>query len=755
MKYTIFGIRHHGPGSAKSLRKALQQLQPDCLLIEAPADAEATLKFADNEQLKPPVAMLLYNPKDLQQASYFPLARFSPEWQAIQYGLRQKIPVQFMDLPMELSFGWQEQEKEQPQLSFSSTPHTPQDEALEKDPLGYIAQLAGFSDRERWWEATFEQQENDIEIFEAILDIMTALRAELKAEQKPELLLREAFMRTTLRKAIKNGFQNIAIVCGAWHGPALQQLDKPSAKEDAALLRGIKKIKTTATWIPWTYELLSHKSGYAAGVLSPAWYELLFQFQSEETVRWMVKAARLIRGKDLDASAAHALEAVRLAETLATLRQLPLPGIEELKEAAITILCEGIAERFQLIEKKLIIGDKIGKVPDSVATVSLQTDIEQQIKSNKLTKYWKSTEALWLKATDKKPRGGLDLREESDREKSFLLHRLNVLDIPFGQLMKASQNDKSTFNEYWKLQWKADFALRIIKAAGLFGNTVEVAATNALLRQAKETNDLPKLTLLIEQSLYANLTTALPTLLHHLENVTALTKDVLHLIDTLPILVRILRYGDARQTDVSAMEQIVQHSIPRICIGLPATCIAIDDELAADLLTKIRTAHQAIHLFQQPTYSQQWYEALEKIMQLPAVHALLQGAATRMLLDKNVLAASEVATRMHYALSQGNEPQDAAQWLEGFLYGSGLVLLYNTDLWEILDEWVTQLPLYDFREVLPLLRRTFSLFSQPEREKMMQLARKGVPQLAEQQPITHADAERLQRVRETVLLLLN
>ena len=30
----LFGIRHHGPGSAHSLLNALQQLQPDIILLE-------------------------------------------------------------------------------------------------------------------------------------------------------------------------------------------------------------------------------------------------------------------------------------------------------------------------------------------------------------------------------------------------------------------------------------------------------------------------------------------------------------------------------------------------------------------------------------------------------------------------------------------------------------------------------------------------------------------------------------------------
>ncbi len=36
---TILGIRHHGPGSARSVLAELERLQPDALLVEGPSDA--------------------------------------------------------------------------------------------------------------------------------------------------------------------------------------------------------------------------------------------------------------------------------------------------------------------------------------------------------------------------------------------------------------------------------------------------------------------------------------------------------------------------------------------------------------------------------------------------------------------------------------------------------------------------------------------------------------------------------------------
>jgi hypothetical protein len=58
--------------------------------------------------------------------------------------------------------------------------------------------------------------------------------------------------------------------------------------------------------------------------------------------------------------------------------------------------------------------------------------------------------------------------------------------------------------------------------------------------------------------------------------------------------------------------------------------------------------------------------------------------------------------------------------LEGFLQGSGLVLLHYPNLWNILDEWLMNLGDKQFKEIVPLLRRAFSNFSTMERRKMME-----------------------------------
>jgi len=751
---TTFGIRHHGPGSAKSLKKALQNLAPDCILIECPADAEAMLPFVANENLKPPVALLIYNPKILTQASYVPFADFSPEWQALKYAIKNEVPVRCMDLPMNLNFTLAQEEATRTQLKFETkTRLTTGDKNFRKDPLGYMAELAGYSDSERWWEVTFESAENETEIFSSILEMMKALREEEVRKETDETLRREAYMRKIIRKAIKDGFQNIAVVCGAWHAPVLQNWTQFKQSADNAILKGIKKTTTKATWVPWSYDRLTYLSGYGAGVLSPAWYELLFSNRKETTMRWMVKVARLFRKKDLDASAAHAIEAVRLAETLATMRGLHVPGIKEMKEAAISVICEGDEHQMQLIENQLIIGKKVGNVPPEIPVIPLQQDLEKTIKSARLSNYWKNTDELWLKATSINPRGGIDLREDKDRIKSYLLHRLNLLNISWGQLQKEGRYDLGSFKEYWKLKWRPEFSIKIIEA-GMWGNTVYEASVNFIKKRLVEIESLPELTQLTEQALNASLDDAIDALITKLQNLAAVTQDVYNLMDALPALVNIIRYGNARKTDLQSVELVVQHLIPRICIALPNACVSLDEQASEIAFEKLMNTHRSFNLLNKPEFNHQWYQTLQNIANLAQVNGRLNGACTRLLFDKGLKDIQTTGTQMRYHLSKGNDTKHAAAWIEGFLYGSGLLLIHNPLLWNILDEWINEMEWLDFKAIVPLLRRTFSQFPAGEKTKMLELAkRKKLEAVAESKVIEH-DPKRVEAVLPVIQLLL-
>lgn len=741
--YHIYGIRHHGPGSARSLLRALEAAPPDCLLIEAPADAEPALEHAWHPGIIPPVAVLLYDEKDLSKASYLPFAEFSPEWQAIRYGLARGIPVLFMDLPMSMQFQMEEDKQGQMEIPLPSSEN---EEPIVRDPMGYIAEIAGFSDSERWWEATFEQPGHEGDIFSAIIELHTALRDELGRQETRHNRVREAYMRKTLRQALAGGYKNVAVVCGAWHAPALHRLARFQPKDDNALLKGLRKKKIAATWIPWSYKRLAFQSGYRAGVVSPAWYDVLFSRRGEAVQWWMARVAGLLRKEGFNASAAQAMEAARLAQALAAIRQQPVAGIGEMKEAALAVFCEGNEEPLQLIEEQLVIGNEVGEVPADIPQIPLQKDLESRIRSLRLAKAFRSA----VPETKE-----LDLRKANHLDISHLLHQLNVLEIPWGKVLEAPENRLGSFHENWRLEWLPEYVIKVIEA-GMWGNTVHSAATFYIQKRAAGTEELSSLIGLAREALLAGITNAFNPLVGRIEDAASLTRDIYYLMDALPVLADIARYGDTRQTDVESVRALIRHIAPRICIGLPAAVLHIEEEPAREWHRLIVQNNRAISLLGQELSPQQWIETLDKIARAGGAHPLIRGLCARMLFDRSAHPPPETARLMRFALSAADEAQSGALWLEGFLYGSGLLLIHLPALWAILDEWVAEMPAAHFDEILPLLRRAFSEFTPPEREKMLRLARRGMqePEKNDASAETAFDQKRAKQVLPTVKLLL-
>ena len=152
LSINLLGIRHHGSGSSKSLVKALNLIQPDLILLEGTEEADALLKYVGQKGLVPPVAMLMYNPKNFSEAVFYPYTEFSPEWQSILFANNNNIPIQHFDLPQSIRFAMKTTKTQETFFEENQTENDP----IKRDPLGFLARLAGFEDVERWWEYSFE-----------------------------------------------------------------------------------------------------------------------------------------------------------------------------------------------------------------------------------------------------------------------------------------------------------------------------------------------------------------------------------------------------------------------------------------------------------------------------------------------------------------------------------------------------------------------------------------------------------------------
>ena len=766
---TIFGIRHHGPGCARSLRTALERLEPDIVLVEGPPDAQEAIPLLAHPEMRPPVALLIYPPERPQDAVYYPFTVFSPEWQALGYAAGRGIPARFIDLPQAIVLA--ERATDQSGTAQDAVPSagagagtqpaeagvdagsgsavladTPSDggtlagtapdtlespageveqmgdDLLRQDPIGALAIAAGYQDRELWWEHQVEQRQDAAGLFEAILEVMAELRGRAPETDIKEAR-REAHMRQAIRAARSEGFGRIAVVCGAWHAPVLADLGP--AKSDLTLLKGLPRIPVQATWIPWTNSRLSSRSGYGAGISSPGWYEHLWTVPDRTAIRWITHVARLMREQDLDASSASVIEAVRTADTLAALRELPMPGIAELNEAVLSVLCQGDPAPMALIREQLEIGERLGGVPEETPAVPLQRDLSAWQKRLRLPP------SAEIKGID------LDLRKDTDRARSHLLHRLALLGIPWGTQQQASGRAVGTFHELWQIRWQPEFAVGLIEA-NIWGNTVEAAATAATRHHARGAKELPALTEWLDQASLAELPGAIDYTLGCIAAVAAVAADVRHLMGALPPLARVARYGDVRGTQAARVVPVIDGLFERALVALPGACGSLDDDAAASMVSAIDATQESIGLLDRADQREEWGGVLRLLADREGIHGLVRGRACRLLLELRAIDEEGLGRLARLALSPVTPSAQAAAWMEGMLRGSGMLLLHQEAIWLALNRWLCDLDAEGFVAVLPLLRRAFSSFQAPERrsmgEKVRDLGYGDAPRVANAAP---------------------
>ncbi|MET0967121.1 MAG: DUF5682 family protein [Nakamurella sp.] len=719
----VLGIRHHGPGSARAVRAALDELQPDRVLIEGPSEADALVGMVADPARVPPVALLAYRNDTPAAAAFWPFAVFSPEWQALTWSARQHVPAAFMDLPAAVLLA---------DRSDNELPQTPQ-QAVRTDPIAVLAEVAGYDDPERWWEDVIESRRTG-DPFDAVTDAMTAVRVD-RPETDQRTLQREAQMRKTLRAAQKAGAQRIVVVCGAWHAPALTG-KLPSATADNTLLRGLPTAKVTATWVPWTHSRLSFTSGYGAGVNSPGWYRHLFTDTEHGLERWMTRSAGVLRAHDLPTSTAHVIEAVRLARALAHLRGRPEPGLTEVTDATRAVLCEGSETAVGFVLRDAVVGEELGRVPDTAPMVPLEADLRATARTLRLK----------FDATAKEYT--LDLRAGNDLRKSQLWWRLRILGIDWAAPSEVTGT--GTFKEGWTIVWRPELSVRLVEAS-VWGTTVAAAAAGRLVDRA---DSLAGCTAAIAQCITADLPAVMGELLHRLDRFAAETADMTGLLAALPDLVHAQRYGTVRGTDTDAIAEIAQAVLARICAGLAAALGGLDDEAAGAVRVSLERTHDVVPLLPEGPARDGWYRALEQTAERRDLPPLLGGRIVRLLMDAGAMPRTEAADRLHAALSLGATPAQKASWAEGFTAGGVLLLIHDDALLGVLDRWVRSLDDAEFLQVVPLLRRTFGGFSPAERSNLLRATRSlsgGGPAAA---PPAELDLSRAAGVLATARLLL-
>jgi hypothetical protein len=660
--------------------------------------------------------MLLHASDEASLASFMPFAEFSPEWQAIHWALKRERSVRFMDWPAAISLALQKAAREHP----GSVPPPPRADALD-----LLASAAGFEDGETFWNGLIEQHgtngQEAVSVFVSIETAMTEVRAQegLNLQSPDELLRnnqREAFMRGNIRAALKEVEGNIAVVTGAWHVSGLRQATKPA--DDRAVIKDLPRLKVEATWVPWTDSRLSAFSGYGAGVISPGWYRHLWSLYTRKKVpsaeefasAWQSRTAFKLREEGYTAPTASAIEATRLALGLAALRDLPMPGIAEMREASLAAMCDGNPVPLAMLERKLYIGECVGEIGERVPQNPLARDL-----------------ADWQRKTRLKPQDleleiKVDLRSEAGMLKSTLLHRLNLINVPWGKLLDA-QAGRGTFREVWVIEWEPWYSVSLAEAL-VYGVTIEQAAANATLKKAGETTSITELASLIQHALVSDLPETAASCIAQLQAVAVNSSDITDLMKAVSPLVRVLRYGTARRLPEDALRSLILSISVEINAGVRMGSRGLDEETTAARITAMEAFDEALRLFGDDALTSSWREELGKIVDDDQVTSSIGGLSLRRLHDVRAWELERVAAE--FARHTGSrQPKESGAFLEGFLRGGSEVLLQDEPLLQLLDAWLCELSETDFTDSLPLLRRSMSSFDTVARRRVLEKIQRG------------------------------
>lgn len=758
----VFGVRHLSPMGAWQLREFLDRTRPEIVLIEGLDDATNLLADVTRKRARPPIAILAYTDTLPVLTLVYPLARYSPEYQAILWARENDAGVEFFDLPSDAFLGLQDVEVKRLERMRREASESPQAGDEPRGPRGVpeprqslygrIAELAGERDYETYWERHFEHNASPGSYQGAVVELGRALRALDDGEPywTAENLVREAHMRRRVEQTIARGYSpdRIAAVVGAFHAPVMTG-EFPAMTDDE--LASLPRRSASLTLMPYSYFRLSSQSGYGAGNLAPAYFELLWESLNEHGVgdlarRYLSLVARHLRESGTHRSTAEVIDGVRLAETLSALKHGLAPTLADLHDAAVTVLGHG---ELSAVSQSLVhvdVGTAIGELPMGVSRTSIQADFDRELQRLKLEKYRTSTR----RELD------LDLRENRrvkseesaflDLNRSSFLHRLRVLGVSFAQ-PKATRQESATWAENWSLQWTPESEIELVEAV-LLGETVALATAYKLTSELDACSSIDRAAALVRDACQCGLERSLEMARRRLQELAATCGEFSALALAARQLSLVIRYGDVRRFDAQPLVPLLEELFVQAALALPAAA-GCDDRTVMPMMQAIDALNKVGLEFHDRVEEPLWIQQLQKLADADDRHPTLSGYACALLLERGLIENADLAREVSRRISPGVPADLGAGWFEGLAQRNRYALLARQPLWEQLAAYIESLDENEFRRALVFLRRAFGPFSAREKRHIAEnlgeywnLNADDASQLIER-PLTEAEEETL------------
>lgn len=467
----IIGIRHHSPACAYMVERILDEYKPQLILLELPVFFRKWLPFLNDRDVIAPVA--LAGGEENRLFSFYPFADFSPELVAIRWALRNDVAIEPCDCFVEKSCG------------EMSTPTIQNDYVLQ-----HLLRKFSCKDFSALWDSVVETDTNDPWVIRRnALHLGWALRVDsfLDGSMQKSDLIRETFMREQLQKYQPQS--KIMAIVGAFHAAAL--LRNPALWQETT---GEICEDTTTSLIPYSFDLLDSRSGYPAGIRDPLWRQGVWQaltrnYSIEEVMaQKLTQICQAIRDEDHCAGTPDAIEILRMAADLSSLRGLKSIGRGEFLEAIETCLTQGeIHGRGQIIARalqKTLVGEQRGFLNERVPRSGLYANIEYHLQVLKLP---------CLQQLQKQPKQFMldPLRSDLDYKRHVFFERLHYIGIQLVEKQNTQQISVSDpLTSKWNMSWNPVVDAQIHTYAINGANVKQVCEGVLRQRQQQPENDV-------------------------------------------------------------------------------------------------------------------------------------------------------------------------------------------------------------------------------------------------------------------------
>ncbi len=703
----IFGIRHLSPAGAWNLRKLLDQVMPQLVLVEGPSDFTEELSVLADRKTKLPVAVMAYTSDTPIHTILYPLAEYSPEYQAVLWANEHDKECRFIDLPSSVF------------LAYMRAAGIEEDAGEEERISVYrrLDELSGEDAHETFWERTMEHfSEGDgyfkgAEVFGKNLRELT----QGKDWDDAETIVREAYMKRQIKKAIDSGIapEQIVVVTGAYHTQGLKESTLELSDQELGQLPSVESQKT---WMPYSYYRLSSRSGYGAGNKAPAYYELLWKgYQKGEADyaarSYLSKLAFWQRQNGNMVSSAEVIEAVRLSFSLAELHGYRIPALRDLRDAAMTCMGHGNFGEIAQAVADTEIGTTIGSLPQGISRTSVQNDFYRFLDELHLRRYCSVTaDDLHLDLREK-----LTVKSEKsaflDRERSFFLHRLRVLGISFVNWQQVQQ-ENATWAEHWVLRWTPEAEIEIVETQ-LKGDTILLAAAFQMKEEAKKEQGIAAIAKIIEESFLCGMPEMVSFTTSILQKIAVEAAAVEEIAKTVHSLSLVIQYGSIRNLSSDALVPVLEQLFLRACLLLPESCIC-DDNASREMIHAVSMLNEAA-LRHEFLSEEQWLQVVTEIAQRDDLNTKVSGYAAAVLLERGTFTNKELELQVQRRLSRGIPADLGAGWFEGLSMKNRYALITHMSLWESLDGYLDTLDDEEFKRALLFLRRAFADFTAREK----------------------------------------